>query len=94
MCNNDWTVTDGHSHADIVAEGEGGRAVRSLKSVIDVICSSQTLGLEPGGETCPHAFASQQRGLPQPGSPFLLEATGYEPVPLKGKGSCLSSWLP
>lgn len=70
MCNDDWTVTDWYVPTDTVAEGEGGRAMQTLKSVIDVICSSQTSGFVPREEeTYPDAFTSQP-GCPLGTAPF------------------------
>lgn len=94
MCNNDQTVTDWYIHTDTVAEGEGGRAVHTLKSVIDVICSSQTFGLDLSRCIPFTAAGPPTAWLPSWHSPFLLEATGNESVLPKGKGSCLSFCLP
>lgn len=70
MCNDDWTVTDWYIPTDTMAEGEGGRAVQTLKSVIDVICSSQTSGFVPREEeTSADAFTSQP-GCPLGTAPY------------------------
>lgn len=68
MCNNDGTRADWvppHWYPG----RRGGRAIQPLKSVIDVICSSQTLGLGPRREHCPDTFSAQQRGVLQHGRP-------------------------
>lgn len=58
-------VWAGYVPADIIAEEEGGRVGQNLKSVIDVTCSSQALGLVPKEDSCQDVFISWQQGVPQ-----------------------------
>lgn len=39
--------------------------MRNVKSVTDVTCSSQILGLMPKGDTCQDVFISRQQGILQ-----------------------------